>query len=465
MLTLKEQAALALQNAKQAYEKGDVDTGDSHKAEFDKLTKAYKSIEQLDEAERNMAVRPTLPGVGAGADVKSATGKQEKQEDEPDTYAEVVKSVYQMRFGDDSTVKSTVMQDLVGRDYKRTLYDQHQAFAAFIRNGERYLERDQERLLKTQIFPWFNIETMIKSGFDVSTIKATMVEAQGTLGGYAVPATMQSEIIQRLPGMTVVRGGGARVINLTGANSTEILKITGGDSRYTGAVRGSWGTETQAPGETNMTLGLETLNADIYTFKVPMSQSLVEDAVNLVSLLQDEATVAMAIDEDAAFLVGDGAGKPRGILPGGTNADSLTEVVSGNATLITADGVKKLKRGVAIQYRRDGVWVANSDTFEDIELLKNGEGEYLFDDMTDTETLLRRPVMESEAMVDVAAGAYPLIYGNMAGYTILERTGMTIARFQDSNTGINKVEFHFRRRVGGQVTHPWHFSTLKIASS
>jgi HK97 family phage major capsid protein len=262
-----------------------------------------------------------------------------------------------------------------------------------------------------------------------------------------------------------VRGGGARVINLTTGNSTEILEVTGGNDRYTSGLRGAWGSETQSPAEKNLTLGLKSVNADIYTYKVPMSQSLVEDAANLVSVLQDEAAMTMAMDEDEAFLIGDGVGKPYGILPGSANALGLTEVVSASASALTANGLKALKRGIASQYRQGSTWVANSDTYGAVERLIDGQGQYLFPDLNDTDTLLGRRIYESEAMPDVASSAYPIIFGNMAGYYIVERSGMAIARYQDSNTGINKVEFHFRRRVGGRVAKTWMFAVQKIAAS
>src|SRR5690606_42108616 len=109
-------------------------------------------------------------------------------------------------------------------------------------------------------------------------------------------------------------------------------------------------------------------------------------------------------------------------------------------------------------------WFANSDPYGDIELLIDGNGNYLCPDLTDTDMLLGRRAYEAEGLPDVASNAYPLVFGDPSGYTILERSGMTIARFQDSNTGINKVEFHFRRRVGGRVTKPWMFRVMKIAA-
>jgi len=206
------------------------------------------------------------------------------------------------------------------------------------------------------------------------------------------------------------------------------------------------------------------LDADIYTFKVPMSTMLVEDAGNIVTIIQEKVLSTFAIDEDDAFLVGDGVKKPLGILPGGTNALGLTEVNSGAASAITADGVKALKRGIASQYRAGAVFVANSDTYGAIELLKDANGQYLFSDMTETDRLLNRRIYESEALPDVAANAYPLLFGNMRGYYIVERMGMTVMRFQDSGTTINRVEFHFRRRIGGRVVEPWQFAVQKIAA-
>jgi HK97 family phage major capsid protein len=76
--------------------------------------------------------------------------------------------------------------------------------------------------------------------------------------------------------------------------------------------------------------------------------------------------------------------------------------------------------------------------------------------------LLNRKTFESGAMPDVATNAYPLLYSDMSGYTIVERLGMSIQRFQDSYTGPNKVEFHVRRRLGGRVEKPWLFAVQKV---
>lgn len=392
----------------------------------------------------------------------------------PDDGAEKVeesaafKAVYQLRYGNDDDAFKAVMADIAGPNYRQFVHEQNIAFAKYMRRGERGLSPDEAKALNVQIYGFNFIKEFVKQGYEVKALKSTMIEAQDTLGGYAVPPNVQQAISMRLPGLTAVRAAGARVVTLFNANSIEIVKQTGGDTRYTGAIRGAWGSgEAATPAEKNATIGLYEVIANLYTFKVPMSQSLVEDASNLVEMVQDEIAVAMAMDEDNAFLVGDGTGKPRGILPSQANAEGLTEVVSLGASTLTTNGIKNLKRGVASQYRGKAAFVGNSDTFGAIELLTvSGTGsDWAFPDLSESELLLKRKTYESEALPDVAANAFPIIFGDFSGYTIVERAGMTIARFQDSATGINKVEFHVRRRVGGRLEKDFQFAVQKVAAS
>lgn len=459
-MKLKEQIALKMTEARTAYENGEVEKGDELKAEAEKLQAALKGLAAIEgmETEVKTYMRPTLPGAGEGANPNATEGEEEKID--PAT-----KAIYQMRYGEESAAKTAIFTDLVGKNYQQKLWEQDRAFTLFLRGGEAELDREQRALLKTQVFSFEEITDMVKMGHSIAHIKTTMVEAQGSLGGFAVPSTLQSEILRRLPGLTAVRGGGAQVVNLTTGNSTEFLEVTGGNDVYTSGLRGAWGSETQDPTEKNFTLGTKALVANIYTYKVRMSQSLVEDASNLVDLLRDEAMSTLAHDEDNAFVIGDGVGKPMGILPGGLNTLGITEVVTGDASNLTATGIKALKRALPSQYRKQGVWLGNSDTYGDIENMIDGNGNYIFPDLTDEDMLLMRKAFETESMPDVAASAYPLLFGDMRGYTILERSGMTVARYQDSNTGPNEVQFHFRRRVGGRVTKPWLFRVQKVAAS
>lgn len=375
-------------------------------------------------------------------------------------------AVYHTRFGDEDDATKHIMREIAGDNYNQFVWEQTGAFTKFIRRGENRLDSKERLLLDQQVFPPEAVKMMIKNGYEVRTIKDTMVAAQGDLGGFAVPPPMQASISARLPGLTAVRGSGANVISLMNGNSVPVPQYDGGDDSYVGNLRGQWGSETQAPAEQNGKLKEIDVGADVYTYKIEMSTTLIQDAANLVQMVENDIVFTLAMDEDQTFLIGDGAGKPLGWLPGGLNGLSLKEVISGSASVLTAAGVKKLKRGVASQYRQRGVFVGNSDTYSDIEgLTISGTGsDFAFPSLSDDGNLLRRPAAESEAMPDIAANSFPLLYVDMIGYWIVEKFGLTVARFQDSGTGINKVQLQVRKRVGGRPVELWRAAVQKVAA-
>ena len=67
-------------------------------------------------------------------------------------------------------------------------------------------------------------------------------------------------------------------------------------------------------------------------------------------------------------------------------------------------------------------------------------------------------------MPDLAPNAFPLLYVDMSGYTIVERLGMSIERMHDSYTGINKVEYHVRARIGGRPEKTGMAAVQKITA-
>lgn len=431
-------------------------------AEFDGLMTQADTLKTQAERLRRVAERDAeLKALGAYAPPAASAGPAPGGDDEKS-----FGPVYTMRFGPEDEAQKAILSDLVGADYRRQIAEQNVAFAKYLRWGDRLLEVAEVKLLMKQIFPWSQIENLLKNGMSVGQIKTTMVEAQGTLGGYAVPPNVQAAIVARLPGRSVVRSAGANVIELTNGNAVDVPVYTGGNSRYRGALRGVWGNETKTPTAANATMGQTPVIAQVYTYKVGMSQTLVEDAANLVQLVQSDITDTLAIDEDEAFLIGDGANKPLGLLPSSGNGNSLATVNSGNASALTADGLIGLSDGIDEQYMAQARFVFNKATGTVIRKLKTGAGEYLFDrDLVNNQrTLLGYPFVRSEALPDVAGSAYPVLFGDFSGYWIVQKAGLTIARFQDSNTGVNMVEYHVRRRVGGRVVETWKFCAQYVSA-
>ena len=427
------------------------------------------AAELLERGEAMKAVAASLAAIGepqlpADLPTDAEPGSATKPTPEEHTAA-VAKAVSILRFGVTDDPTSLVMRDVYGDDYRQKFDDQEQGLKAYMRDPYGRIKQGQPQMWAAR-----DIVDMLKTGLSVQEIKATMVEGTDILGGFAVPPHVMSNIIARMKGLTAVREGGALVIQ-TNSNMIKWLRLTGGGSQYPTAMRGLWGTETQSPTADDFSLGELDIPVKIYTYRVNMSVSLLEDATNLVQVFTNLVSDTMAIDEDTAHLTGNGTKGPRGLLPGtagaGANADGLTEVVSGNASALRMDGLKKLKRGIQSQYRTAGraTLIGNSDTGADIEVMKDGEGRYFIDDLNVGEKFLGATWRESESMPDVTGGYFPLIYGDMSGYAIVERLGMAIQRYNDAYTGINLVQFHIRRRLGGRVIEPWKFAVQEVAAS
>jgi len=452
-MNLREQLAAKIAAARTAAEAGNVDEAKKLRGEAESLKSALDELKALDGLAVGYAsepMRPALPGNGDGAQPAPAATI--------DHSAELAKAINIVRFGDIDSPTDLVMREIYGGDYRQISFDQTKAMTRYMRRGLA------DPVLNRQVWDIDSVKTMLHNGMSVAEIKSTMVEGQDTLGGYAVSPTVAAQTLSRLPGLTVVRGSGALVVQ-TASNSIEWLKITGGNEQYRSGMRGAWGSETQTPSEKNFTVGIQNIPVNVYTYKVPFSVSLLEDASNLVDVFVQMVADTLAMDEDTAFITGDGANKPMGLLSGSANAHSFTEVASGAASSLTMGGLRNLRRGVSAQYRSRARWLGNSDTAGDIESLLDGMARPYFDDVTVGQPLLRYIWMESEAMPDVAAGAFPLLFGDFSGYAIVERMGMTIQRYNDSNTGINKVEFHVRRRIGGNVVEPYKFAVQECAVS
>lgn len=413
-----------------------------------------------------------------------------------DTLKAVAKSVYLQQFGEPDSAIKAVMTDVIGHDYEQTMFEQNRVFAKWIRVGDRKMTAKDEKALYRQYLSPSDIKNFVFAGLTVEEIKAriaraeenlqgiplppyvqekfarkmggmkdTMFTGSGQLGGYAV-APMREEMIARLPGNTVVRANGARVVDLINATSVDIPVYSGGDDRYRGALRGSWGGEKVTSPEDNATMEMVSVQAHPYTFKVPMTRTMLMAAGNVVDLLTDDIIDTAAIDEDEAFLIGEGTGgKPLGIIPGGALLTSLG-IGSVTHTSITADKLIELSDDIDDQYTDGSIFVFKKATGTAIRQLKAAaDGDYLLKPGIEAGapgTLLGFPYRRNQAMPASAVGACPVLFGRMNGYLIVQEPGLTIERFQDSNTGLGKVEFHVWRMLGGRVERPWMFSALSI---
>jgi HK97 family phage major capsid protein len=381
-----------------------------------------------------------------------------------------VKTLNRIRYGRVSEEIKTIAADLYGNEYEELRFEQHAAYGKFCRRGKDSLSDNERSSLKTIVLTPTQLTYLAAKGVSISSVKTDMSEILLDLGGFLVPEDLRTDIIERLPGLTVVRSRAD--VGPTGSDVMTRVKVTGGDDRYVSPVRTTWvGDAPTASARTAPTFGIERTPVNIQKATVYVPMTLLEDTpFPLTTWINDHVTKAYAMDEDDAFLVGDGNAKPEGILPSQSNLvlGSGQEVVSGNASALTADGVIDLVYALAEQYWAGAVFIMNRSTAGIVRKFKDGEGNYLWEPSYQAgqpPTLLGYPVAMSEAMADVAANSYPMLFGDLnQGYQIADRIGMSVIRDDVTLAESDMIKFIFRRRVGAQVKGEWSIVTQKVST-
>jgi HK97 family phage major capsid protein len=419
---------------------------------LDTISSQLKELREKERRETTADMRFNLP-----------TGESAPRSEKAD-----LKSIYFMRYADEiKGCDHPVIKNIYGGDYRQINLDQDIALNRFFMNRGKIDMIDTKTLDVT--YPSLEVVLQgLQSGISESRLaKAIQVEGIDTLGGYAVPPIRANRILTRAAGMTAVRRAGAMVMNINGPMITW-PRVTTDSDVYPSAARADYVPEAGTATETNVEFGDVDVKVHTMSFVIKLSTDLLQSVTNMASIIDKIIGDTVAIREDNDFLVGKGTSTALGVLPGGVNALSLTEVNSGHASQLQEPGLRALRRGILTQNRMAGElsYVMNGTTGGVTERFTDGEGRYFWpNSLNPGDRLFGGTYLESEALNDIAANAFPVIAGNFGrGYAIVERGGLRVFRWQDSNTGANQVWFEVRRPVGGAPIQPEYFAVQKIAA-
>lgn len=287
---------------------------------------------------------------------------------------------------------------------------------------------------------------------------AALVVATDSQGGYLAPEAFGAEILKKIVEFSPVRAY-AKVTSIVAPEIKLPRKLTG--------TAATWVGETADRSQSDMTFDQATFTPyELATF-VDISNQLLEDnAYNLEGELAADIGESFGKTEASAFISGDGTGKPKGLL----TASDVAEVTTGAAATLGTDPAATIIgmfHSVPSVVAQNGVWLMNRTTLGTLRTLKDESGRFiLLDPITAgaPATLLGRPIIEMVDMPDVEADAYPIMFGDMTGYRIIDRIGLSVLRDPYSQATKGLVRFHARKRVGGDVTNPDRFLKLKVAA-
>lgn len=310
---------------------------------------------------------------------------------------------------------------------------------------------------------------------DASAIR-TLQEGADVSGGFLVPEDILDQVISKVPTPTRVAG---RVTQLqTGRDSVVIPKVNyNADDIYTTGMRVTWTGEIPASSTamrvTDPVFGQERISVYTAMMSIPVTNDMIEDSsFPLVSYLAGKFNETVEILRDNMILNGTGQGQPAGLLinPGTANNPAVT--VSATSGTLAGSDLVSIAMSLPEQYDDNAAWIFNkTSTAQAIAELKDTNGRFLWGaGLQDSglemgfkdRMLVGYPVVLSGLMPNVAASAYPILFGDFRGYYLVNRIGFSIQILREIYAETNQVLILGRVRFGGLLAEPWKVKALQI---
>ena len=297
-------------------------------------------------------------------------------------------------------------------------------------------------------------------------VSAAMSVGTAAEGGYLAPVEWDRTITNKLKQRSPIREN-AQVITISGNGFSRVYND--------GVIGSGWVGETAARPATS-TPGLTSLafeTGELYANPAITQIALDDVAIDLEEWLANEVEGEFAIQENVAFLSGNGTNKPHGILTyvtGAANAAKhpfgaiLGTTVAGAAT-VTTDEVIDLVYSIPSERVANAKFYLNRTSLGKIRKLKDGQNNYIWQPTYiagQPSTLQGYPVVEVPGMPNMTTGLVSILFGDMAAtYLVIDRVGIRVLR--DPFTNKPFVHFYTTKRVGGGVQNPEYMRFIKQA--
>lgn len=278
-----------------------------------------------------------------------------------------------------------------------------------------------------------------------------MSTTTGSEGGYTVPTTIASELIESLKAY-----GGMREVAesfTTASGNPMSYPSTDGTSEV-----GELVAENVAATAADISFGTVSLN--VYKFgskKFAVPIELLQDSViDVVGLVRRRAAERIGRSMNTYFTTGTGTNQPRGIVTGASLGKTGT---TGQTLTVIHDDLVDLVHSVNSAYRQDPRGVVAfqmSDTaFKVARKLKDSSNRPLYLPGVQPEAILGYPVIVNDDVPVPAANAKSIFFGNWReAYKIRDALAVSLFRFADSTfTNRGQVGFLAFARSGGTLAN------------
>ncbi len=287
--------------------------------------------------------------------------------------------------------------------------------------------------------------------------KAITLNGGDASGGFLLPKVVETGIRESLRTLSPIRSR-ATVISVSSDDYRFLTNLRGLQTGWVGETDARPETATPTLSETRVPMG------ELYANPAASQRSLDDAAFDLEAWLNQNISDEFAIEENKAFVSGNGVNKPQGF----ATTTGLTTVKTGAAAAMPTgtDYIFNMIYAMKAAYRSGAVFGATGAVISTVRTAKDGNGNYIWQPSLvagQPSTLAGYELVELEDMDAVAANKVPLVFANFkAGYLIADRVGIRTLR--DPFTHKPFVHFYATKRVGGMVQDKDAIVVLKVAA-
>ena len=313
-------------------------------------------------------------------------------------------------------------------------------------------ERDVEVPEANALFnKWCRVGDKGLSDEEQRAVYNTMSTGTGSEGGYTVPTTVATSILDALKAY----GGMRQVADVIRTMSGEAMNFPTSDGT---SEEGELIGENASATDADATFGTKALPVYKYSSKVvTVPWELLQDSsADIEGFINSRMQSRLGRITNKHHTLGTGTGQPTGIMV----AASVGKIGAVSATpVITYDDLVDLEHSVDPAYRANGKWMFHDDMLKLIRKVKDSSGRPIFVPGYEQgnpggapDRLLNRDIAVNQHVAVPAASAKSIAFGDFSYYKIRDVMQVTLFRFTDSAyTKKGQVGFLAWMRSGGNL--------------
>lgn len=297
-----------------------------------------------------------------------------------------------------------------------------------------------------------------KSALNADEIRA-LEAGESAEGGALTYEEFEAMIVEKLQEQNVIR----QVATVITTGGDRNLPVEDGEGTATWIGEEGSYAESLDGGAAEDTFSRVVLSAHKLQYLIKVSEELLQDSsFDLEAYLARMIGRRLGDGEEAAFVAGNGTGKPTGIITSATVGKTTS-----SASAITADELIDLYHSVKRPYRQNATWLMADSTVKAIRKLKTSTLEdYIWQpglQAGEPDRLLGRPVFASAAAPEISTGVAVAAFGDMSYYYIADRGNRVLQRLNELYAGNGQIGFRAYERVDGKIVLSEAIKSLVMA--